>query len=322
MPEIEKINSNLHFETSECKITGNLELYSTKRVGSDKKLQKELDKQLDEQYESGSYIPDSAPVPESSPTSTVPIISPPDESTMSTSLNNNSSSRVGVGSFGTKKYRSSSFNIAGFDKGSLINQRDHASQIGGPQSLNPSIIGSSPFGPLDQPASRRAFSYVISILNASDPDHDFSLLQPIDFKRERSSQSAVNAFTNLFYGLGIQVPESLWSAIDREIDLNECHCYSHTPSPSYLADEPGTMWAHMWFFLNKRRKRVVYLNLRAVRSYARSPLMTAQDMYHRRRRDSNMAGIGEDEEMEEDYDLNEDDDRDYYDDVVGDFELE
>jgi hypothetical protein len=32
----------------------------------------------------------------------------------------------------------------------------------------------SPFGPLDQPASRRTLFYLIGTLNASFPDYDFS----------------------------------------------------------------------------------------------------------------------------------------------------
>ncbi|KAK9380874.1 Maf1 regulator-domain-containing protein [Kockiozyma suomiensis] len=126
-------------------------------------------------------------------------------------------------------------------------------------------LGSSPFGPLDQVSSRRTFAYLIAVLNASHPDHDFSSLRPEDFKRERSPTQVVNAFNNTLFGVGMPVPPRLWEIVDSHIDLKDCVIYSHTPSPSFLADEPGTIWSMMWFFFNKRRKRVCYLFLKGTR---------------------------------------------------------
>ncbi|KAK9319562.1 Maf1 regulator-domain-containing protein [Lipomyces orientalis] len=128
-----------------------------------------------------------------------------------------------------------------------------------------SSLGSSPFGPLDQVSSRRTFAYLIAVLNASHPDHDFSSLRPVDFKRERSANQVVNAFNNTLFGVGMPVPPRLWEIVDSHIDLKDCVIYSHTPSPSFLADEPGTIWSMMWFFFNKRRKRVAYLFLKGTR---------------------------------------------------------
>ncbi|KAK9464789.1 Maf1 regulator-domain-containing protein [Lipomyces arxii] len=126
-------------------------------------------------------------------------------------------------------------------------------------------LGSSPFGPLDQVSSRRTFAYLIAVLNASHPDHDFSSLRPVDFKRERSVNQVVNAFNNTLFSVGMPVPPRLWEIVDSHIDLKDSVIYSHTPSPSFLADEPGTIWSMMWFFFNKRRKRVAYLFLKGTR---------------------------------------------------------
>ncbi|ODV92228.1 hypothetical protein CANCADRAFT_14423, partial [Tortispora caseinolytica NRRL Y-17796] len=129
-------------------------------------------------------------------------------------------------------------------------------------------VGSSPFGPLDQVSSRRTFAYLIAVLNASHPDHDFSTLRPVDFKRERNVSQVINAFNNALFGLGMPVPPTLWDIVDDHIDLKESAIYSYQPSASFLADEPSTLWSMMWFFFNKRRKRVAYIYLKTVRLHS------------------------------------------------------
>ncbi|ANB14421.1 RNA polymerase III-inhibiting protein MAF1 [Sugiyamaella lignohabitans] len=185
------------------------------------------------------------------------------------------------------------------------------------QNSTAGSLSSSPFGPLDQAASRKTFAYLISVLNASDPDRDFSSLQPEDFKREPSSTSVVNTFNNILFGQGLPVPPRLWETLDKNIDLKESSIYSHTPPEAFLADEPGTMWSMMWFFFNKRRKRVAYIHLKAVRHY-QSPLLTAVDS-RRRRKDEIKDEYDEDKD---EYDLTYSSDSQMYDEVVGDLELE
>lgn len=65
------------------------------------------------------------------------------------------------------------------------------------------------------------------------------------------------------------MPASIWECLDRHIGLKECDVYSHTPPESFLDDEPGTLWSYMWFFFNKKRKRVAYLNLTAIHHHRR-----------------------------------------------------
>lgn len=170
----------------------------------------------------------------------------------------------------------------------------------------------SPFGPLDQSASRKAFSHLISILNTTHPDHDFSSLQPSDFRRESGPTTVINSFNNLLFGAGAQVPPTMWECLDRHINLKECAVYSHSPPESFLDDEPDTLWCYMWFFFNRRRKRVAYLHLNAIRHHY-----------------SHFSPPGDDDDTrmtnpngEEEYDLTVSDDHQSDYDVVGDLELE
>ncbi|KAK9458674.1 Maf1 regulator-domain-containing protein [Lipomyces oligophaga] len=166
-------------------------------------------------------------------------------------------------------------------------------------------FGSSPFGPLDQVSSRRTFAYLIAVLNASHPDHDFSSLHPVDFKRERTANQVVSAFSNTLFGVGAPVPSGLWEVIDSHIDLKDCVIYSHTPSPSFLADEPGTIWSMMWFFFNKRRKRVCYLFLKGTRKSFHRKAKTGLQTEEEDESDEDMASYGTDDEIVGDLELEE-----------------
>lgn len=175
-------------------------------------------------------------------------------------------------------------------------------QVGTGKSLS-----SSPFGPLDQAASRKVFSYLISVLNAAHPDHDFTSLQPQDFKKEPSCTKVINSFNNILFGLGMPLNPQLWEYLDSQIELSQCAIYSHSPPESFLADEPGLMWSIMWFFFNKRRKRVAHLHLEAVRHHHYDD---NDQRRYRQKKSVRSTGSSIDEEDEE-YDLTYSSDTDY-----------
>lgn len=133
---------------------------------------------------------------------------------------------------------------------------------------NSATLASSPFGPLDQGSSRKQYAYLISVLNASDPDRDFSALQPDNFVREYNAGKAMHSFDNALIGLGQTCPPRFWEAINREIDIRNSKIYTLVLPQQFLQDdEPGTFWFKMWFFFNKRQKRVVFLYLKTCRLY-------------------------------------------------------
>lgn len=144
----------------------------------------------------------------------------------------------------------------------------HSHLLSPPASLdrkrraNSATLPISPFGPLDQSSNRKQYAYLISVLNASDPDRDFSALHPDNFERERSPSRVANMVTNALLSYGMSPPPSLWDVINREIDLRDCKIYSLTLPQQFLEDDDsGVAWAQMLFFFNKRRKRVIFMHL-------------------------------------------------------------
>lgn len=127
---------------------------------------------------------------------------------------------------------------------------------------NSATLPISPFGPMDQSSNRKQYAYLISVLNASDPDRDFSALHPDNFERERSPTRVANMVTNALLSYGMSPPPNLWEVINREIDLRDCKIYSLTLPQQFLEDDDsGVAWAQMLFFFNKRRKRVIFMHL-------------------------------------------------------------
>ncbi|KAF9343894.1 RNA polymerase III-inhibiting protein maf1 [Mortierella sp. AD094] len=128
----------------------------------------------------------------------------------------------------------------------------------------------SPFGPLDQPASRRTLFYLIGTLNASFPDYDFSDAKPEQFRKEPSVSMVVNSVnaTLLNHGNDRAVKElRIWDSIDNLIDFEDSDVYSYNPeSDSDPNDEEGggTLWSFNYFFFNRKLKRIIYLTMRGV----------------------------------------------------------
>lgn len=138
-------------------------------------------------------------------------------------------------------------------------QQRRRSSVQGRDNVN---IG--PFGPINETASRRAFAYLIAILNASYPDHDFSSLEPTDFVK-CTKKSFISKFENTLISLGKPPQEWIWETINGHMDINDCAFYQYVPQKSFLEDEPGHLWSLMWFLFNKKRKRVAYVYLTACR---------------------------------------------------------
>lgn len=141
--------------------------------------------------------------------------------------------------------------------------------------INNSSINIGPFGPINEPSSRRTFAYLIAILNASYPDHDFSSLEPTDFTKS-SLKSFISKFENSLYSMGKQSNEQdwIWEIINDHMTLSDCIVYQYSPSKSFLEDEPGYLWNLMGFLFNRKRKRVAFIYLIASRLNSETPIRT------------------------------------------------
>lgn len=135
-------------------------------------------------------------------------------------------------------------------------------------SFSSSIV--SPFGPLDQTASRRTFFYLIATLNAVFPDYDFSGMRHEVFNKLPSVSIVQNTVQNTLFKL-VKSPSSnylqqqIWGAIDETVDLANCDIYSFNPDWNCdpYSDEP-TIWSYHFFFVNRNLKRIVLFTYRSV----------------------------------------------------------
>lgn len=175
-----------------------------------------------------------------------------------------------------------------------------AAAAAGPLNLS----RASPFGSLNQSASRKVFASLIATLNASHPDYDFShLLRPSDFRREKSLKRVTNTLDTTLYNLRPKPPNGfgsgtgsrwstskdtmislpspgketwnprMWRLIDQQMSLKDCSIYSYQPEEDPYDGEEGAIWSFNYFFFNKTRKRVCYIYLRGLSILSHMPVL-------------------------------------------------
>merc|ERR1711977_236114 len=140
-------------------------------------------------------------------------------------------------------------------------------------SSPPSLLASSPVGPLTEAGSRRTLIYLILTMQHIYPDYDFSLLRAHNFSKETGPDKVkANVDTLLLEttkswavenGKEPTFSETLWSAIDNVISMYECDIYSYNPDESDPFGEDGYIWSFNYFFYNKKMKRILYFSCRA-----------------------------------------------------------
>eukprot|EP00096_Caligus_rogercresseyi_P003597 TRINITY_DN1685_c0_g1_i11.p1 TRINITY_DN1685_c0_g1~~TRINITY_DN1685_c0_g1_i11.p1 ORF type:complete len:240 (-),score=71.83 TRINITY_DN1685_c0_g1_i11:972-1691(-) len=123
-------------------------------------------------------------------------------------------------------------------------------------------------GTLCDAISRKTLFYLISTLNVSFPDYDFSDARSSEFSKEPSLQYVMNNVDSLLSVTATEqyskVHEKLWVTLNEEICLPECDIYSYNPD---LASDPfgeeGCLWSFNYFFYNRKMKRIVLFVCRA-----------------------------------------------------------
>ncbi|KAF9907926.1 RNA polymerase III-inhibiting protein maf1 [Linnemannia zychae] len=128
----------------------------------------------------------------------------------------------------------------------------------------------SPFGPMDQPASRKTLFYLIGTLNASFPDYDFSDTKPEHFRKEPSVGIVVNSINSTLFNHGNERAVKdlrIFQLIDQLIDLEDSDAYSSNPDTDLDPNDEeggGTLWSFNYFFYNRELKRIIYFTMRGV----------------------------------------------------------
>jgi hypothetical protein len=142
----------------------------------------------------------------------------------------------------------------------------------------------SPFGPLTESSSRKTLINLISILNATFPDYDFSNASSEQFRKESNHYMVINSINtmlnNAISNYYAELSNKLWTAIDSEIRIKECDIYSYFPdcdSDPYAEDAKIPMyvtiykmiftvyfrWSFHYFLYNRKLRRIVYFTCRA-----------------------------------------------------------
>eukprot|EP01134_Creolimax_fragrantissima_P002770 CFRG2770T1 len=119
-----------------------------------------------------------------------------------------------------------------------------------------------------QITDRKTIYFLMSTLNASFPDYDFSDMDSQQLSREQDLTAVVNVVnTQLQEAIGdeyVRNQTALWAAIDAEIDLEKCEIYSYSHhDDNDPFGEMGILWSFNYLFYNRSLKRITMFYCRA-----------------------------------------------------------
>ncbi|GAB9469006.1 Rna polymerase iii transcription repressor [Globisporangium polare] len=129
-------------------------------------------------------------------------------------------------------------------------------------SASKDLLSSSPLGPLTSAATRKLLINLISTMNASFPDYDFSTVKPEQFCKELDYRLAIQRINHdlaeLIDAESNGFVEKMWEAIAETIKLDECEVYSYIPDMDSDPFSDGTLWSFNYFFYNRNQKKILY----------------------------------------------------------------
>ncbi|SGZ47564.1 CIC11C00000003980 [Sungouiella intermedia] len=303
--DIELVNQELNFHSPDNNlvIKGGCDLFTTKPIGTDKKLFRTIDKHLDQIMEDNQLSQSIERDRQHSINSLLGSSASPLQSHF-----------VRRGSFVNDKDRRPSNSLLTFNKNEVVSFPNSI----GTSNLSLSLLDDqyeevsteeSPFGPLKNSSTRRKFAYLIAVLNTTYPDHDFSNLQPTteNFHKVESPEVLINRFNNIMVSLGKRedLLSWIWDIVNVYMDMipprsqnlassnsrknsvinspiatspkteqhpssvdHCCKIYEFQPSDQSILEDLNhpyqTMWSYYWFIYNKKKKRVCFLYLTAI----------------------------------------------------------
>ncbi|KAK6198681.1 Maf1 regulator-domain-containing protein [Scheffersomyces amazonensis] len=238
--DIELVNQELNFNSQDNSlvIKGGCDLFTTKPIGSDRKLFKTIDKHLDQIIEDNQLSRSIEWERKNSVHSLIGSSASPPNVPGALSGRRDSYSTI------TERDRRQSSTSSTISRPSF--------SISNPENINISLnldqsfeydpyqqpIDESPFGPLKNVTTRKTFAYLIAILNTTFPDHDFSNLQPTteNFHRIHNPEDLVHKFNNIMISLGKKedILNWIWDTINVYMDVQNVR-----NSPSLSAQSGG-----------------------------------------------------------------------------------
>ncbi|KAK8095620.1 hypothetical protein PG999_013642 [Apiospora kogelbergensis] len=252
--DFDTVTSALNFLTSDCRVSGGCDLYTTKAAGTDKKLYKSIDRSLESRHEALLKFGAS--------------LSPPQREQMAASLNLSRSSPFGsmseISSRRTFAYLIATLNAShpDYDFSHVLRPADFRRE----KSLQSAM---ATFDNTMSNARPRGSSYLAPNLGSS-------------FRSYSTSPAAVAANASLPMSSPVWGPQ-MWAMVDKEMKLKDCTCFSYQPSDDPFDGEEAAIWRVHYFFFNKALKRVAYLYVRGVPVVVNSPALQP----HSARRGSN-----------------------------------
>lgn len=234
--EFDDITTALNFSTPDCHVVGNVDLYTTKAAGSDKKLYKDIENSLESQYESLLKLSAS--------------LSPPQQTGFSP-LDLSRSSPFGPLS-------------------QISSRRTFAYLIATLNASHPDYDFSHVLRPKD---FKREKSLRSVINNIDSTLYNLRPAQKVAFESPRyqdGSQSSGAVGGSQTWG------PKMWALIDKEMSLKDCSVYCWAPTESVWEGEEGAIWTLNYFFFNKMRKRVAYFYARGIPVMTHSPRLVGR----------------------------------------------
>lgn len=235
--DIELVNQELNFHSHDNNlvIKGGCDLFTTKPIGSDRKLFKTIDKHLDQIIEDNQL---SRSVERERKNSVNSLLG----SSASPPLSDFASRRGSYATI-TERDRRGSSSLVHFNKNSLStslgngnNQSLLSNSLNAETSFENDAVDESPFGPLKNVTTRKTFAYLIAILNTSFPDHDFSNLQPTteNFHRIHNPEDLIHKFNNIMISLGKKedLLNWIWDTVNVYMDIIPSRSSPHFPAQS------------------------------------------------------------------------------------------
>ncbi|KAJ0408633.1 hypothetical protein P43SY_008980 [Pythium insidiosum] len=152
----------------------------------------------------------------------------------------------------------------------LYQQELEALALAADATLPPQLyapLSSSPLGPLTASSTRKLLINLITTMNASFPDYDFSTLRPEQFTKEPDYRIAIQRINHdlaeLLDAEQNGFGEKMWESIAESIKPDECEVYSYIPDMDSDPFSDGNLWSFNYFFYNKNMKKILYFTCMA-----------------------------------------------------------